>query len=241
MEPACSLGTRIKSVRDHFGLRQEEFGERIGLSGNRISEIENDKGGTKASVLMAICSEFPLNPEWLLSGEGSMLKKPEESPFSPKEFSRRIGMLEQQMQQYVINTIEPESPALAKVPLYSYAVPAGVPDAASNEIEEYLDMPASWAQGKKNIYALKVNGDSMIDIGIMPGDLLMVEARTTARDSQVVVACINGEVTVKTLCISNAGTISLIPENKRYAPIAITPDMDFRIQGVVLAAVRHYA
>ncbi|EAT58707.1 S24 family peptidase [Chlorobium ferrooxidans] len=241
MEQVCSLGTRIKSVRDHFGLRQEEFGEKIGLSGNRVSEIENDKGGTKASVLISICQEFPLNPEWLLSGEGSMLKKPEESGISPDEFSRRITLLEKQMQQFVINTIEPESPSLAKVPLYSSAVPAGMPDPASDEIEEYLDMPASWAQGKKNIYALKVNGDSMVDIGIMPGDLLMVEARTTARDGQVVVACINGEVTVKTLCISNTGTISLMPENKRYPPIAITADMDFRIQGVVMAAVRHYA
>jgi len=240
MEQACTLGTRIKTVRDHFGLRQEEFGEKIGLSGNRISEIENDKGGTNASVLIAVCREFPLNPEWLLSGEGSMLKKPEESTLSPDEFSRRINLLEQQMQQFVINAIEPDSPALTKVPLFSYAIPAGIPDPASSEIEEYLDMPASWAQGKKNIYALKVNGDSMIDIGIMPGDILLVESRKTARDSQVVVGCINGEVTVKTLSINSEGTISLIPENKRYAPIAINPDMEFSIQGVVMAAVRHY-
>jgi len=87
---------------------------------------------------------------------------------------------------------------------------------------------------------LKVNGDSMIEIGIMQGDILLVESRETARDSQVVVASINGEVTVKTLCISNGGTISLLPENHRYRPIAVTPEMDFRIQGVVLAAVRQY-
>lgn len=164
----------------------------------------------------------------------------EKSDLPAGDFGSRINTLEQQMQSFLSFRNEPKHSELARIPLYSSAVPAGMPDPASNEIEEYLDMPASWAQGRKNIYALKVNGDSMIEIGIMPGDILLVESRETARDSQVVVASINGEVTVKTLCISDGGTISLMPENHRYRPIAITADMDFRIQGVVLAAVRHF-
>jgi SOS-response transcriptional repressor LexA len=241
METSCSLGTRIRSLRDHFGLRQDEFGAKIGLSGNRVSEIENDKGGTKASVVMAICRQFPLNPQWLLSGEGEMLKAMDEPVLPTKEdFSSRISTLEGQMQRFLKSNREPIENDMAKVPLFRSAVPAGFASPASNEIEEYLDMPASWAQGKKNIYALKVNGDSMIEIGIMPGDILLVEARGTARNSQVVVANINGEVTVKTLSIKSDGAISLMPENQRYPPLTITPEMDFRIQGVVLAAVRHY-
>ncbi len=243
MKKGNSLGARIRSVRNHFNLRQEEFGEKIGLSGNRVSEIELDKGGTTASVMMSISREFPVDPQWLLSGEGTMLKSAAERiPILPEAtISSRLNTLEEQVARYM-NMIVGSEPgeAVTKVPLYSNAVPAGMPDAASNDVEEFLDMPASWTQGKKNVFALRVNGDSMIEVGIMPGDILLVEARQTAKDRQVVIASINGEVTVKTLCISSGGTISLAPENRRYRPIAITPDTDFRIQGIVLAAVRHY-
>ncbi|MEI8032514.1 MAG: S24 family peptidase [Chlorobiaceae bacterium] len=245
MKKDNALGARIRSVRNHFNLRQEEFGERIGLSGNRISEIELDKGGTSSSVMMSISREFPVDPQWLLSGEGTMLKgSAGRIPIIPEEkLSLRLDKLEEQVARYMNMIVESEpgpGEAVTKVPLYSNAVPAGMPDAASNDVEEFLDMPASWTQGKKNVFALRVNGDSMIEAGIMPGDTLLVEARQTAKDRQVVIASINGEVTVKTLCISSSGAISLAPENRKYRPIAITPDSDFRIQGIVLAALRHY-
>ncbi len=241
METVLSLGRRVRLLRDHFGLRQDEFGARAGISGNRVSEIENDKGGTTASVLMSLCREFPVNPEWVLSGRGMMLKGDPESALPAVDFSVRINVLERQMHRVLeAETHREPGEAIARVPLYIGAVPAGTPDMAAGEIEEYLDMPASWVRGKKNIYALKVNGDSMIDIGIMHGDTLLVEAREKAKHGQVVIASINGEVTVKTLSISGGGAVSLIPENPAYRPIAITPDMDFRILGIVLAALRHY-
>ena len=241
METVSSLGERIKAVRDHFELRQDEFGAKTGISGNRVSEIEHDKGGTNAVVLISICREFPVNPEWLLSGSGKMLKTEKESSKSEADIDLRLRRLEKNMQRFMPGDKEmAKNNAVARIPLYSSSVPAGIPDTATSEVEEYLDMPASWTQGKKNIYALKVTGDSMVDIGIMPEDILLVEARETAKDGQVVIASINGEVTIKRLCISPGGTVSLAPENNRYRPIAITPDMDFRIQGTVLAAVRHY-
>ncbi|MCF8382440.1 MAG: helix-turn-helix domain-containing protein [Chlorobium sp.] len=243
METVLSLGQRVRLLRDHLELRQDEFGARVGISGNRISEIENGKGGTTASVLMSLCREFPVNPEWVLSGRGKMLKERLGSTPRAVDFGIRLNVLEEQMRR-VLNAEtdadpDPDQP-LARVPLYMGAVPAGTPDMAAGEIEEYLDMPASWIRGKKNIYALKVNGDSMIDIGIMHGDTLLVEAREKAKHGQVVIASINGEVTVKTLSIGGGGAVSLVPENPAYRPIAITADMDFRILGIVLAAVRHY-
>jgi len=236
-----SLGRRIRAVRSHAGLRQDEFGAKIGISANRLSEIEHDKGGTNAVVLIAICKIFPVNPEWLLAGSGEMLKSTEPSVERKDDISDRLHTLERQMERFGGGG-RGRTPLenLLRIPLYSSAVPAGMPDPATGDVEEYLDMPASWTRGKKNIYALKVNGDSMIDIGIMPGDTLLVEAGDNARDGQVVIASINAEVTVKTLCISPGGTVSLAPENRRYRPIAITPEMDFRIMGIVLAALRHY-
>jgi SOS-response transcriptional repressor LexA len=239
METIHSLGDRIRKVRKHFKLRQEEFGTKIGISANRVSEIEHCKGGTSAAVLMAVCNEFPVNSEWLLSGKGIMLLSDQKNRQTDTSIDSRVAALEKQMLLFSLNDSEPAE-GIIKVPFFSSAVPAGVPDPASSEIEEYLDMPASWAQNKKNIYALRVNGDSMIGIGIMKGDILLVEARETAKNGQVVIASVNGEVTVKTLQISNEGIVSLYPENSRYYPIAITPDTDFRIQGIVLAAIRHF-
>jgi SOS-response transcriptional repressor LexA len=245
MHTTSSLGERIKNVRDRFGLKQEEFGNAVGISGNRISEIENDKGGTKAAVLISICREFKVAPEWLISGTGAMLKEqePAVSPDTQKQhgtdFDARIDALERQMKLIRLEQNRENGPVI-EIPLYSSAVVAGIPDLASCEIEEYLEIPASWSHGKKNLYAVKVHGDSMSGIGIMPGDKLLVAACNTAKDSQIVIASINGELTVKTLCIGKNGVVWLAPENRQYKPITITPDMDFRILGIVLASIRNY-
>ena len=80
----------------------------------------------------------------------------------------------------------------------------------------------------------------MTGIGIMPGDTLVVEAKQTAKERQVVIASINGEMTVKTLSIEKGGAVTLLPENPAYHPIPVTADSDFRIHGVVVAALRSY-
>lgn len=236
-----SLGERIRRVRSHFGLRQEAFGAKIGISGNRVSELEHDKGGTNANVLEAISREFPVEPAWLLRGTGSMLKHEHPSPAGLERLDGRLAELEARMERILpMRLAGEESAEMVKVPLFSSMVPAGAPATAGDEVEEYLEFPASWTHGSKEVFALKVSGDSMVDAGIMPGDTLMVESRQTARDGQVVIASVDSEVTVKTLCISSTGAVSLVPQNRRYRPIPITAETDFRILGVVLAALRQY-
>jgi len=240
MDTVSTLGMRIRTVRRHYGLRQEEFGKKIGISGNRVSEIENNKGGTSASVLEELCRGFPVSHEWLLTGNGSMLRNKETGEES-KGISERLTLLESRIGRIInVHENDDREPSLISVPLYSSAVPAGMPAVAAEEVETYQDFPRSWTGGRKNVYALKVSGDSMMDIGIMPGDTLLVESRETARDGQVVIASLNSEVTVKTLCISDGGHVSLAPENRKYRPIPVTPESDFRIMGVVLAALRQY-
>lgn len=242
MQNPSTLGERIRAVRRHHDLNQEQFGEKVGLSGNRVSELENDKGGTNAAVIESICRTFGVRHEWMLSGKGAMLESGN-SDGAESGLSRRLLMLEEQVGRIlgsVVSGMEGEAGPTVSVPLYQSAVPAGMPASAAEEVDTWLDFPQAWTKGKKNIYALTVSGDSMMDIGIMPGDTLLVEARETARDGQVVIASLNGEVTVKTLCISSAGTVSLAPENRKYHPIPVPPESDFRIMGVVMAAVRQY-
>lgn len=86
-------------------------------------------------------------------------------------------------------------------------------------------------------YLLRVRGDSMIEDGILDGDLVGVLRNPNAHDGQIVVARLDGEVTIKRLQRS-ADTLSLLPRNPAYAPIIVSPDQDFAIEGVFCGLVR---
>jgi repressor LexA len=77
----------------------------------------------------------------------------------------------------------------------------------------------------------------MIDIGIFDGDLLAVRKSDTARHGDVVVARVNGEVTVKRLDRSPKG-VRLLAENQNYEPIVIAPDSEFFIEGHAVGVIR---
>ena len=86
-------------------------------------------------------------------------------------------------------------------------------------------------------YLLKVQGDSMIDDGILDGDLVGVHRTSDARDGQTVIARIDGEITIKRLRRERR-RIQLLPRNPAHAPIEIEPGQDFAIEGVYCGLVR---
>jgi repressor LexA len=87
-------------------------------------------------------------------------------------------------------------------------------------------------------YLLKVKGDSMINIGIMDGDLLAVHKTSDARSGQVVVARIDNEVTVKRLK-RKGNSVELLPENDSMSPIVVDPSVnDFAIEGLAVGVIR---
>lgn len=86
-------------------------------------------------------------------------------------------------------------------------------------------------------YLLKVKGDSMRDDGIFDGDLVAVKRCNEARNGQVVVARIDGEITIKRFEQTKT-RIRLLPRNPDYAPIEVQPDQDFAIEGLYCGLVR---
>ena len=86
-------------------------------------------------------------------------------------------------------------------------------------------------------YLLKVQGDSMIEDGILDGDLVAVRRAADARDAQTVVARIDGELTIKRLQRS-ARRLRLLPRNPAHAPIEVLRGQDFAIEGVYCGLVR---
>ena len=120
-----------------------------------------------------------------------------------------------------------------RVPIVG-SVAAGSPILAEECIEDYLPFDAGGREGE--YFALRVRGESMLNAGILPGDLVVVHSQPTARHGEIVVAMIEDEATVKRLSL-RGGQVWLLPENDDYSPIDGTYA---KILGKVAAVVRHY-
>ncbi len=113
-------------------------------------------------------------------------------------------------------------------------VAAGAPILAQECIEEYLTFDTQGLSGEH--FALRVRGNSMLDAGILPGDLVVVHRQQEARTGDIVVALFDDEATVKTYRCKD-GHVWLMPENPEYDPIDGTYA---EIIGRVVAVVRRY-
>jgi repressor LexA len=115
-------------------------------------------------------------------------------------------------------------------------VTAGAPILAVEEIEDYIPFDGRTLRGKE-LFALRVTGDSMIDAGILDGDTIVVEKTATCSNGDIVVALLeDDEATVKRF-YREKGYFRLQPENADYSPILVT---DLLILGKVVASFRFY-
>lgn len=119
------------------------------------------------------------------------------------------------------------------VPLVG-AVAAGIPILAIENIESYLPVSSDLARGRE-LFALRVEGESMKDAAILPGDLVVVEKSSTAENGQIVVAMVEGEATVKRYYKEN-GHFRLQPENDAFAPLILD---EVELLGRVISVIRY--
>jgi DNA polymerase V len=122
-------------------------------------------------------------------------------------------------------------------PLLLCRVSAGFPSPAEDYVEGRIDLNRDLIKHPLSTFYIRVSGDSMINVGIMPGALLVVDRAVEAHDGHIVVARINDELCVKTLSIAESGKIWLLSENERYQPIEIQEGMDFEVWGRVLYSI----
>ena len=115
-------------------------------------------------------------------------------------------------------------------------VAAGVPIGADAELVDTLSLDVRLFSQRPD-YLLRVQGNSMIEDGILDGDLVGVYRTSEARDGQVVVARLDGEVTIKRLSLGKDG-VRLLPRNPAYAPIEVAQGQDFAIEGIYCGLVR---
>jgi repressor LexA len=124
----------------------------------------------------------------------------------------------------------------AQIPILG-RVTAGVPILATENFDGYVNFPTMRENGRTDgLFALRVYGTSMVEAGILDGDVVIVEKTETADSGQIVVAMIEDEATVKTFYKEN-GHYRLQPENSTMQPIIVD---SVEILGRVITSVRYY-
>ena len=135
-----------------------------------------------------------------------------------------------------IELVQQQRPVVAvELPLLG-RVAAGRPIEAL-EGDDTIEVPESLVR-RNNTYVLRVKGDSMVDEGILDGDLIIVEENPSPDNGDMAVVSINGEATVKRF-YRERGAVRLQPANDKYAPIVVN-DGNVDVRGVVVAVMRSY-
>ncbi|HEX7119026.1 MAG TPA: transcriptional repressor LexA [Longimicrobiales bacterium] len=128
--------------------------------------------------------------------------------------------------------------AAVELPLLG-TVAAGMPIEAVQDAETIAVPEDMIARGAHN-YVLRVNGDSMIDEQIRDGDYIIVNARQTAQNGEMVVALVHGDsATVKKYYLEPDGRVRLQPANPTMSPLYFSP-AEVAIQGIVIGVIRRY-
>ena len=126
------------------------------------------------------------------------------------------------------------SPNLLTLPLYLERCPAGFPSPAQDYIEAELDLNEYCIQRRSSTYFVRALGDSMIDIGLCSGDLMIVDKAEKAQHGDIVIAEVDGEFTVKRLLLTPRPALQ--PMNPAYPTLWPDPE-SLQIFGVVTAFI----
>lgn len=125
-----------------------------------------------------------------------------------------------------------DEPETTSFPLYFCSVAAGYPVPADDHVADNIDLNQYLVKHPTATFLVKVVGDSMINAGINESDVLVVDRNIEARSGRIVIAAINGELTVKRLSKTDAG-VFLLPENDDYEPIKVEENNENILWGVV--------
>ncbi|OGT62511.1 MAG: DNA polymerase V [Gammaproteobacteria bacterium RIFCSPHIGHO2_12_FULL_45_12] len=120
-----------------------------------------------------------------------------------------------------------------QLPLFSSKVPAGFPSPADDHIEQHLDLNQHLIKHPAATFFVRVTGHSMVDAGIHENDILIIDRSLPALHGKIVVAAVDGQLTVKRLHQSAQGKLLLMPANPTFQPIEINDENDIHIWGVV--------
>jgi len=140
------------------------------------------------------------------------------------------------MQTKVKIVYKPDRSTKRRQPIFIAKVPAGFPSPAGDYEEDKLDLNKHLIRNPAATFFVRVTGHSMVKAGIHDGDLLVVDRSIEPRDKNVVIAVVNGELTVKRIRIRK-NKLTLEAENENYQSQEINDEMEFEVWGVVTSVI----
>lgn len=221
---------KIKKLRESLGLSVSEFARRLNYTPSFISQIENGVRNPGLSVLKKISETFKV-PISELIGEEEKFIITEDDESLIKSLLKTLNKeeLEKVLKAiYMIKKIP-----LREIPILGY-VQAGEPLEISEIIEPIDSITYPESEAKNASFGLKVRGDSMKDLGIEDGDILLVDVNSPIESGSLVIAIIDNKATFKRFRRVN-GKIFLEPANSDYKPIELTENMNIKMYKVIMA------
>lgn len=134
----------------------------------------------------------------------------------------------------------PLSPSNLNLPLFESRVSAGFPSPADDYIEAALDLNQHLIRHPAATFFVRASGESMVNAGIQNNDILVVDRSLEPKHGDIIIAALNGELTVKRLDLMGK-MVTLKPENPKYPAIEVTEEMEFLIWGIVTSVVHQYS
>ena len=220
---------KLLHLRTSLGLTQEEFGEKLNVSNQFVSQVEVGKRNVGLRFLKKVSETFGVKLMELIGEEEKFVITEDDESFIMK-FLKTLTVEEKAQILKTIYRIK--KIPLREIPVVGYAR-AGEP-LELVEITDPIDVLTLPMNETKNVsYAVIVRGDSMKDKGIEDGDILLVDPESPVENGQLVIAVIDNKVTFKKLKKEN-GRIFLEPANEHYERIELTPDMDVKLLKVAM-------
>lgn len=129
---------------------------------------------------------------------------------------------------------------LTPIPYLLSRISAGFPSPADDYIENNLSLSELLIKNHLSTFLMKTSGDSMIDVGINDGDILVVDRSIEAKNRDIVIAILEGNLTVKRLLFKTNDLVMLKSENIAYKDIQIPELADLEIWGVVTSVIHQF-
>ena len=130
--------------------------------------------------------------------------------------------------------------SLTPIPYLLSRISAGFPSPADDYIENNLSLSELLIRNHLSTFLMKTSGDSMMDVGINDGDILVVDRSIEPKNRDIVIAILEGNLTVKRLLFKTNGSVVLKSENIAYKDIKIPESADLEIWGVVTSAIHQF-
>lgn len=192
------FGTILKQLRIEHGYSLEHLGKLLGVGRSTVNMWESGKRVPRVPMMEQVADLFNVDMAYLLG----------------KTTVRNAYQLSLQASK-VPEGFDP-LPATKLVPLVGQ-IACGKPITAEENIEQYVSAPAEYNAD----FVLRCHGDSMIDVGIVEGDLVYIKSQPEVENGQIAAVLIDGEATLKRFYRSG-NVVTLVAENRAYPPIVLT-------------------